>query len=217
MLLGRRAPDAGPDAPHVKNPMGALNEAWVESFRGRPGAEVLAEFRAVTEMRLEALGAMSDEELDAETVGPVGPQPYREFLQVRLMDCWVHEQDIRRAAGRPGHVDGPAAEAAFARLTSSLPYVIAKRVGAADGTSVTVRLGGPMARTLDVAVEGGRARLVDGRSGPATATIEMPAATYLRLATGRCRPDAVTGDAALQVTGDRSLALAVLEHLNVLP
>jgi uncharacterized protein (TIGR03083 family) len=49
LLLGRPVPDAvAPDHAHVKNDMGRTNELWVEAFRGRPGAEVLDEFRSVT-------------------------------------------------------------------------------------------------------------------------------------------------------------------------
>ena len=42
MLAGRprpSVPDAVVKAPHVKNEIGAANEAWVESFRGRPPAD----------------------------------------------------------------------------------------------------------------------------------------------------------------------------------
>jgi uncharacterized protein (TIGR03083 family) len=216
-LMGRATPPAAGDAAHIKNPMGALNEAWVASFRGRPGREVLAEFRAVTEMRLEALRAMTADELDAEMVGPVGPQPYREFLQIRLMDSWVHEQDIRRAVGRPGHLDGPAAEAALARLVGSLPYVVGKRAGAPDGARVAVHLTGPLGRQLDIEVAGGRARMADAGTAPPTVTLTMSAETYARLASGRLpAQDAISGG-QVTIEGERDLGTAVLEHLNVVP
>jgi hypothetical protein len=28
-------------------------------------------------------------------------------MHIRIFDCWVHEQDMRRATGRPGHLTGP--------------------------------------------------------------------------------------------------------------
>lgn len=216
-LMGRTSPPPAGEAPHIKNPMGALNEAWVASFRGRPGREVLAEFRAVTEMRLEALRAMTDEELDAEMVGPVGPQPYREFLQIRLMDSWVHEQDIRRAVDRPGHLDGPAAEAALARLLGSLAYVVGKRAGAPDGASVSLHLTGPLARTVDIEVAQGRARVAEGGTSPAAVTLGMTAEAYARLASGRLTGEAAIASGEVTIEGDRDLGTAVLEHLNVLP
>jgi uncharacterized protein (TIGR03083 family) len=216
-LLGRPAPPPAPEAPHVKNPIGGMNEAWVESFRGRPGPEVLAAFREVTALRLAALRAMSEEQMDAETLGPVGPQPYREFMQIRLMDSWVHEQDVCRATGRPGHFEGPAAEAAFSRLTTSLPFVVGKKSGAADGAVVSVRLDGPLARTLTVGVDGGRARFVDDGSVTPSVTLSMNTETYACLATGRWMPGDVVDRGLASIEGDQVLGRTVLEQLDVIP
>ena len=216
-LLGRPSPPPAAEAPHIKNAMGRLNEAWVAAFRGRPGPAVLAEFRDVTAQRREALAAMSDEQMEAETVGPVGPQPYREFMQIRLMDCWVHEQDMRRATRRPGHFEGPAAEAAFSRLVASLPYVVGKRSGAGEGTVVEVDLDGPLARCLIVGVEGGRARFVEEGSGPPMVTLGMEAETYACLATGRWAAADVMAEGRVRIEGDAALGAAVVEQLNVIP
>jgi uncharacterized protein (TIGR03083 family) len=217
VLLGRPAPAPAPEAPHIKNPIGGMNEAWVETFRDRPGPEVAAAFREVTDLRLDALRAMSEEEMDAETIGPVGPQPYRELLQIRLMDCWVHEQDVRRATGRPGHFEGPAAEAAFSRLTGSLPFVVGKRCGATDGTAVVVRMRGPLARTMTVSVEGGRARFADGAPVTPTVTLTMSTETYACLASGRWPAEEVLSDGRARIDGDQSLGRAVLGQLDVIP
>ena len=43
----------------------------------------------------------SDEDFAAEMQTPVGPAPMAEFISIRIMDAWVHEQDIRRALDRP--------------------------------------------------------------------------------------------------------------------
>ena len=98
--------------------------------RGRPPAELLAEFREVTATRLADLRAMTDEEMAAEIDGPIGRMPYGAFMEVRAMDCWVHEQDIRRATGRPGDLDSTVAKASVDRFTSGLGYVVGKRSGA---------------------------------------------------------------------------------------
>ena len=89
-LLGEPQPPAAPEAPHVRNAIGALNEAWVAARRARPGAEVLAEFRDVTGRRLEELAAFGPERFEEVGPSPVGQVPYREFMAVRVMDCWVH-------------------------------------------------------------------------------------------------------------------------------
>ena len=61
----------------------------------------------MTDGRVATLAAMSEEEMDTVGWSPVGEVPYRQFMRVRLFDCWMHEQDIRRAVGKPGHLEGP--------------------------------------------------------------------------------------------------------------
>ena len=65
MLLGRNGPPAAPAGlPHVHNPIGKMNEAWIQARRTTPGSEVLAEFEALAKERLQAMRAMSDEDLE---------------------------------------------------------------------------------------------------------------------------------------------------------
>ncbi len=55
-LLGDPAPKPVSQVPpYVKNPIGEMNEAWVEPHRELSGPEVLAEFVDVTDRRLAAL------------------------------------------------------------------------------------------------------------------------------------------------------------------
>src|SRR5579875_3766379 len=102
-LLGRPAPDHAPaNAGTLRNGLAERNEVQVDYRRPRSGAEVLDEFREVMAARLAALRAMDATEWDREVQTPVGPGTVREFMQIRIFDCWVHEQDIRRAVGRSG-------------------------------------------------------------------------------------------------------------------
>ena len=105
-ILGRPNPDhTPPDAPHVRNDVARVNEVWVDWYRSRPGAEVLAEFRAVTDARLAQLRA-PDVDFDADAWTPIGPGTVRDMLPFRIFDSFVHEQDMRRAVARPGGWDG---------------------------------------------------------------------------------------------------------------
>jgi uncharacterized protein (TIGR03083 family) len=220
-LLGRPQPPAvdPAQAAHVHNPLGLSNEAWVAERRGRPGSEVLAEFCSVTADRLAALRAMTDEQMAAATDSPLGRVPYERFMAVRVMDCWVHEQDIRRALGRPGHLDGPAAEAALARFTDSLGYVVGKKSGAKDASTVVVRIEGSMARDLAV-------RMVDGKAQPVAppaddtegdVTLSMTAEAYVCLSCGRWSPADVVAGGRVAITGDRELAERVLAAMAIMP
>ncbi|MHB1930270.1 MAG: maleylpyruvate isomerase family mycothiol-dependent enzyme, partial [Acidimicrobiales bacterium] len=143
-LLGRPPPPSAPAAPHVRNPLGEMNEAWVAHWRPLPVGELLAQLEAVTSARLGALRAMTDEELDKPGWSPVGEVPYATFMGIRVLDCWVHEQDARQATGRPWRFEGPGAPASLDRLLSSLGYVVGKKVGPPEGTVVRLRIPGPL-------------------------------------------------------------------------
>ena len=101
-LAGRPVPDHTPqDMAHVHNDIGRGNEIWVDFLRSRAGAEVLAAFREVTAARLQRLRGMSADDFSEPTQTPVGPGTVRDFMVIRIFDCWVHEQDVRRAVGPP--------------------------------------------------------------------------------------------------------------------
>jgi uncharacterized protein (TIGR03083 family) len=217
MLAGRPPPppaDAG--LAHVRNPIGEMNEAWVSARRPWPGERVLAEFEQLTAERLAALRAMSDAEFVAETPSPVGRVPYATFMDVRVLDCWVHEQDIRRAAGRPGHVEGAAAETALGRLTSSFGYVVGKLVTPPEGTLIAIELTGPMTRSLAVVMRDNRAVTADP-TGDASARIEIDTEAFVCLATGRWPADRVLSDGRAKLHGDEQVAATVMRNLAVMP
>jgi uncharacterized protein (TIGR03083 family) len=161
-LLGDEVPPGPADLPgYVHNPLGVANEAWVEARRLIPGPAVLAEFREVTGRRLAQLRGFGPERFDRVGPSPLGEVPYREFMLIRLMDCWVHEQDIRVATGRPSHRQGAVAELALGRLFSAMPFVVGKQARAPEGASVRFVLAGPPDRELEVVVRNGRAVMVD--------------------------------------------------------
>lgn len=216
ILAGRTAEGPAPAAPHVHNPIGEMNEAWIAPRRSRTGAQVLAEFEEVTALRLETLRQMDDDRLERVGPSPIGDVPYVVFMNVRVMDCWVHDQDMRQALRRPGALDGPAATAATDRLASSFGYVVGKRVAPSDGTTVVLAITGPQARTLAVAMAGGRGADVAPPAHP-TVTLTTDVATFTRLSGGRVTADAVVTEGLVTVTGDHELGVAVLGAMNVMP
>jgi len=216
MLLGRTSPPAAPARPYVLNPIGELNEAWVEERRARPGREVLAEFEDVTGRRLLALRAMTDEQLEAESPSPIGTVPYATFMDVRIMDCWVHEQDIRRALRRPGHLDGPAAETALRRFASSFGYVVGKRVAPPDGTTVVLEVSGAAGLALAVEMVGGRAASVQPPADPSV-RIMTDAETFACLSSGRWAPERALASGRVAFAGAEDLGRRVVGSLATIP
>ena len=208
MLAGEPGPDVEIDREanaHVRNDIGAFNEQWVASLRALPPGEVLARFRELTRMRLDALDQMSDDEWNAESFTPAGKDTYGRFMQIRVFDCWLHEQDIRDALGRPGHESGLAVDVVLDEMSTALGFVVGKKAGATPGQSVTFALtdGGAVVRQLHVEV-GDRAAVVPVLSDPATVTLTMPIGVMTRRCAGRVGAD----DLLDQVVIDGHLELA---------
>ena len=214
---GEPAPDV--DVSHLTfltGPFPAAMEPWIEARRTVPAAEVAREFIEVTDARVAALAALSDEEMDEVGWSPVGEIPYRQFMRVRLFDCWMHEQDIRRAVGRPGHLEGPVVDVALERFQGALGFVVGKKAGAPDGSSVVFRISGPEPRTYAVVVEG-RASVVPDVPATPTTTISLPLTTFVALGGGRWTRDDAEQAGGLAVDGDATLGAAVLDNMAFTP
>jgi uncharacterized protein (TIGR03083 family) len=214
MLSGEAGPPVEIDRginDHVRNDIGAFNEQWVEWLRAVPPNEVLSRFRELTGARLATLDAMSEEEWNAESFTPAGKDTFGRFMQIRVFDCWLHEQDIRDAVGRPGHETGLAVEVVLDEMATALGFVVGKKAGATSGQSVTFALtdGGAVVRRFHVAV-GERAAVVPELDGPATVTLTMPIGVMTRRCAGRVGPDDLLEQIAID--GNLELASSVLAN-----
>ena len=170
-------------------------------------------FRDVTSRRLSQLRSWPTSRFDEVGPSPVGPVPYREFMRVRVMDCWVHEQDIRVATARPGHRRGPAATLAIGRLASAMPFIVGKKVGAPDGTVVRFDLTGDEPRRVEVVVQGGRAALSEEAESKPTTEVRMDLEVFWRLGCGRVTGEAARGAGLVELRGDADLGQRVVDSM----
>jgi uncharacterized protein (TIGR03083 family) len=219
MLLGEPAPDVDiSHLAHAVSPFQQMMEVWVEAARPEPGSAVVTAFDEATARRLDALRAMTPEQWDEVGWSPIGDVAYRQFMVVRLFDCWMHEQDIRRAVGRPGHLWGPVVDRALDRFRAALGFVVGKKAGAPDGSSVVICTTGETELVLPVVVDG-RATLVDPADAPAapTATVTVPFATFVALGGGRWDRAAAEAAGGIELTGDVALGRRVLDGLAFTP
>lgn len=214
-VLGRPAPDhAPPDSEHIKNDIGRMNEVWVDSRRSWPGAKVLDEFRSVTGERIARLWSFGDEEFGADSWTPAGPGTVRDLLPFRVFDSWAHEQDVRRALERPGDLSGPVAEMCFARVVNAMPFVVGKKVHPPDGTTVVFEVGGPIATTIAIGVEGGRAKQLAEVPGAPTAAVALDTETLSCLGLGRWDGATALEAGKVQLAGDERLGRQLLAEMN---
>jgi uncharacterized protein (TIGR03083 family) len=196
---------------HVRNEFAALNEPWIEARRPVPGPDVLSEFTTVARRRIHELRGLPAERFDVIGWSPVGEVPYRDFLVTRVVDGWAHEQDVRRALGRPGGRSGAGESAVLDRCASTMAYVVGRRVAPPDGTSVRFEVTGVLGRRVTVVMASGRAALVpDGAPARPTATLTMDQETFWRLGFGRVDAERVLASGAVTVAGDVELGNRVL-------
>lgn len=214
LLAGIAAPPTDVDVSslaHVRNDIGGMNEPWVIALATASPAEVRAQLQEITATRAAALGAISQDDWDAEGFTPAGLDTHGRFMRIRVFDTWMHEQDIRDAVGRPGHLSGAPVELALDEMVTAMGYVVGKRAGVPDGAAITLALTGEAARDIHVQVVG-RAAVVDELTMPASATIKTDVHTFTRLAGGRTRW-ATIDQTLVDLRGDEALATQVLENL----
>jgi len=198
---------------HVKNPIGEFNEHEIDARRNRTGAEVFAEWQAIQAKQRHAFATESDDYFAREMMTPTGPGTFADFLHIRVMDAWVHEQDIRRVLHQPGNEGGPAAEHSIGRFARSLPMVVGKRASAPDGSTVSINITGPVRRTFHIATNAGKAAHVAAAANP-VCTISLDSNTYIALCCGR--QFFASGDTRVNITGDAALGERIMAGFNVM-
>ena len=213
MLMGEEAPERDVEGrDHIRNAIGAANEQWVDHYRDHSGGDVLEEFRAVTAERLDVLANLSEEQWAEMGFTPEGEGPYRQFMAIRVFDAWMHEQDIREAVGRPGHLSGLVVEASVDRLVRAMGYVVGKKAGVPGGSSVVFEITGDAPRTVPVVVNG-RAEVVREIPPDPTVTITLDLPTYAALCGGRDDPGEVLAAGRVTFDGDDALGENVVRKL----
>jgi uncharacterized protein (TIGR03083 family) len=215
--LGRpHAPGEPIKAEHVRNEMGALNEREIQGRSDRTPEQLLDEYRDVTSERAKFLHGLSDGEWAAETEGVFGRAPMAEVIKVRILDVFIHDQDVRVATGRPGALHGDVARFVFERMAAAMPFVVGKRAAAADGQTVVFEIGAP-GETFTIGMSGGRAGPLDQMPEAPTVRLQMDCESFLRLTGGRWSSKRVEEEGRLHVAGDRDLAERILANMAITP
>ena len=217
MLRGAPVPEFHGDWPaYVHNPIGEFNEAFVQRYRDEPGTQVLETFRAQCATSLAALRALSDDDWEKVGWSPEGERPYHRFQETRVVDSWIHLQDIRDALLQPEDDHGPGEEIVVNRFEAALPFVVGKRMKSPDGTLVRINLSGRLARTALIGVEGGRAVALTSSADVPALEITTPVALFWRRSAGRISATAFLAASATDVRGSRELAQAFADSLVIM-
>jgi len=211
-LLGRPAMGHTPDfgaLPYVQDPFAQYVEVAVDARRSWSPARVRADLVDVIDERVLLLDA-GEVEANSPAVAFFGSM--ERLLVMRPFDVWVHEQDVRRATGRPGNLTGAGAQVTAAAIRSMLPYVVGKRVKPGPGTCVRWTVTGELAFVETVLIDGdGRAALAPDYPGEPTVTLSASWEAFALIASGRAAAAQPT------VTGDAKLGSQVLDQMTVTP
>jgi uncharacterized protein (TIGR03083 family) len=208
-----------PSADHVKGLMGQFTEAGPIARSSWTTQQVVDEFEGSVNSRYFALRGDPPTDPDAPGPGFAGliGWSWQTLLTNRPFDIWMHEQDIRRATGRPGDLDTVGAAHAVGVLARSLGYVLVKRAQAPVGASLVVELSGtpdddPVTLAVEVG-EDGRGRSLAGAPEQPTVRLRMDVEAFVVLSGGRRTPEQVD----VEIEGDSELADRVLAGMAVTP
>lgn len=188
--------------------LNAENESWVRTARTlspRVTIELLGWLAEPTERYLSGLPP----EQSGVSVSWVAPGPAPNWLDIarEYTERWVHQQQIRDAAERPGVTERRFLEPVIDTFLRALPRTLPIE-GYRSGAEVHVQVGGPLDRVWAARLAGGRWILCPPSERPDAAVLIDPDALWRRAVRMMDR-EQVESHARLK--GDRRLAEAVLE------
>ena len=186
-------------------------------FRPKTGAEVLEAYREVVAERLRVLPTLTPDQLSAPSPASVRGEALESHLQRRVVDCWAHEQDIRRAVSRPGHQVGPVVDHVMARMLDAMGPAVGRQAEVPDGRTVIFDLTGPYQASLALQVEDGEAKPCDPVPQLPTVRLTLDSETFICLVFGRWEPDKVLESGRVLFAGDRQLGYRIVRYMPVTP
>lgn len=195
--------------PHVDDEVARYTERHVHARRGRQPAELVEELSTVVGRRRTQLAG------DLEAPAPSffgGEQPLVKTLGLRAFDIFAHEQDIRRAVGRSGHLDGPAAASYLTRALRGLAGALPDRV-VADEATLVLRVVGDQRDALWLDL--GLGEVLEDQPEQPTVRMTFDFADFVPLTGGR--EDADDPAHLATVEGNDALAARVLTSLAITP
>lgn len=202
------------EPPHVTGLMGLYTEIGVVNRRKASPDAIINEIRSAATQRHTALLADPPTDASAKPERVFGgvPWDWQTLLRNRPLDVWMHEQDVRRAVGRPGNLDSPAARHTTDYLAEAFGYVLAKKAGAPAGTTAVLEVEGsaPVAFTVN---DAGRGEQLPEVLDDVTVRLSMDRETFIVLAGGR----RAAAPGAVRVSGDPGLGQRLVERMATTP
>jgi uncharacterized protein (TIGR03083 family) len=194
-------------------------DLWVDGFNGwavgirqdQPTRQVITDWGRAADLLLTRLGELSDERWDRRVPWVAGEIGIKYLLQSRIIEWWLHGEDIRQGAGLEENLQHWPVYLINDMGIRMLPYALGLAGLSFPGTSLRVDLEGVgegtwhwgLAPRETPAADKKPDAFVQGR-GPAFA-----------LVAGRRAPaERFLDDGTLVIGGDEAVAEAVLRHIR---
>ena len=177
-------------------------QAAADRQAGRPPDQTRVEWRRAADRTIALTRARNPR---AEVAVHGMRLPLDLLLVIRAFELWVHENDIRAAAGLPSSAPDASTLTLMISAAVRLLPLVAARTGLDEPTNVHLVLTGPGGGTWDISL---------GRTAPAPAAVAIvtDALGFCRLAANR----ATSASLDAHVTGDPDRAAAVLAAATAL-
>lgn len=190
----------------------AFNAAAVEHRAGEPFRSVVREWGRAADLFLARCSAMPAEEWESRRVYWVGGEMRVGYLlQSRVMEWWLHGEDVLAGAELPSRREHPPIYCVNDLAIRSIPYALSLAGLSFPGKSIQIELeatgGGSWHRGLAAkevpAPESKPDAIIEGRG------YQFALVAGRRLPAARCLEDGT-----LQVSGDVALANTILRHIR---
>jgi uncharacterized protein (TIGR03083 family) len=189
-----------------------FNEWAVKTRADLPVRRVIADWGAAADAFLRFCARASDEDWRSKRIEWVaGEIALRYLVQSRVIEWWLHGEDLREGAGleeNPQHWPVHLANDLAIRM---LPYSLGQAGLSFPGRSIEVDLEGVGGGTWHWGLE---PRETPARDKKPDAFIEGRAVAFALVAGRRQVPSSYLDDGTLVVGGNEEIALAVLEHVR---
>jgi uncharacterized protein (TIGR03083 family) len=178
-------------------------QAAADRQAGHSPAQTRAEWRRAVDRTIDLVSAGGDPGAEVAVHGM--RLPLSMLLVVRAFELWIHDNDIRQAAGLPTSVPDPSTLSLMTQTAAQLLPYAAACGGLREPVSVHLVLTGPGGGTWDIPI---------GQSSPAPAPVAIvtDAVGFCRLVANRTTPDSLD----LHITGDPDRAAMVLAAASAL-
>jgi uncharacterized protein (TIGR03083 family) len=170
------------------------------------GEQLLPAFNAAYDEIDQFLASLDASDGDKLCYHPGALIPVSGFVDLRLMELYVHGWDMRSRLDPPAPLPPESWPVLLDLLPQFLGYMVVPATQEAEGRRYRFALTAPVADARDVVVEGGTIRLEAAGQTPAQATFTCDTETFLLLMWGRLGLETAVADGQVSIAGDRRLA-----------